>query len=293
MRLQLARCHWLGEEAARDVTVAGGKAAGLARLASRHRVPDGFVVPPDVDGDDLDEVLGEGYLELARRTGEGQPRVAVRSSAVDEDGLADSSAGRYETVLAVRGVGGIRVAIERCRASAATTRALAYRGARGRAAAPGSGMPVLVQHLVAADVAAVAWSADPLTGDAGEVVVTASYGLGASVVGAVTTPDTWRIARGDLAIVERRIGAKARMTVPTAQGVRDVAVPARLRAVPSLDDARVREVACLVLALEAEAGHPVDVECAYAGETLYLLRSRPLSGQACQVSPPVSQPTRQ
>ena len=83
------------------------------------------------------------------------------------------------------------------------------------------------------------------------------------------------------------------MTVPTAQGVREVAVPAVLRDVPSLDDARVREIARLALALEAEAGHPVDVECAFAGETLYLLRSRPLPGQACQVSPPVSQPTRQ
>jgi phosphoenolpyruvate synthase/pyruvate phosphate dikinase len=276
MRVQSARCHWLSEEGALDVAVVGGKAAGLACLATRHRVPDGFVVLPDVDGEQLDEALEECYAELACRVGQRQPRVAVRSSAVDGDGLTAPSAGRYETVLAVRGIGGVRTAIERCRASAATTRALAYHAGR-RVASTRCGMPVLVQHLVAADVSAVARSANPTTRDASEIVVTASYGLGDSVVSGTTAPDTWRVRRRGLAIVDWRLGAKARMTVPTAQGVREVDVPDLQRGVASLDDARVLEIARLALALEQQAGRPVDVECAFAGRTLHLLQSRPLA----------------
>jgi pyruvate,water dikinase len=136
---------------------------------------------------------------------------------------------------------------------------------------------VLVQALVAADVSAVVFSAHPVTGDRGEIVVTASWGLGESIVGGTVTPDTWTVRKADLAIRDVSIGEKARMTVAAPGGARDVDTPRFLRAQPALAEARVRELARLALALEAWAGWPVDLECAYRGDALALLQCRPIT----------------
>ena len=144
---------------------------------------------------------------------------------------------------------------------------------------------MLVQYLIVADVSAVVFSANPLTGNREEVVITASWGLGESIVGGTVTPDTWSVRKHDLAITARQIGDKRRMTVPahrphpgaTGQGTREVDVPRLLRARPVLDEAEVAELATLAMALETTVGRPVDVECAYQDGQLYLLQCRPIT----------------
>ena len=99
----------------------GGKAAGLARLIDMGlRVPEGFVVVgarPDL----LPDGLGEAYLALG-----GGP-VAVRSSALGEDGRETSFAGQYQTLLGVVGEDALRQAVGRCLRSLHEGRAGAYR----------------------------------------------------------------------------------------------------------------------------------------------------------------------
>ena len=100
----------------------------------------------------------------------GDTPLAVRSSGVSED-LPDASfAGQYETVLRVKGLDELEEAVRRCWASAASTHATAYRDTHGLGAAP---MAVLVQRMVNAEVAGVAFSANPLTGHRGEVIINA------------------------------------------------------------------------------------------------------------------------
>ncbi len=67
------------------------------------------------------------------------------------------------------------------------------------------------------------------------------------------------------------------MTVIADKGTSEVGVPDELRSVASLQDAQVMRVAQLATALEQATGHPVDVECAFAQDALYLLQCRPIT----------------
>jgi phosphoenolpyruvate synthase/pyruvate phosphate dikinase len=123
----------------------------------------------------------------------------------------------------------------------------------------------------------VIFSANPISGNRNEVVVTTSWGLGESVVSGTVTPDTWTVRKADLAVKEERIGAKERMTVAVTGGTREVTVPRLLRERTSLSRAQVTELAELVVELEEKVGQPVDIETAFAGDLLYLLQCRPIT----------------
>jgi phosphoenolpyruvate synthase/pyruvate phosphate dikinase len=153
---------------------------------------------------------------------------------------------------------------------------LAYRSLHGLAI-EGIGIAVLVQQLVMADVSAVLFSANPINGRRDEMVLTASWGLGESVVGGTVSPDTWIIDAASNDVIITSIGSKQRMTVAIPGGTREVEVPRMLREQLSLTEAQVREVARLGARLEAAQGWPVDIEVAFAGGELYLLQCRPIT----------------
>lgn len=268
------RLVWLDDPCAADAALVGGKAHRLHLLAGPHLVPPGFCVTATCE-DPEPAALADAYRLLGELLGEKDPLVAVRSSGVDEDGVSSSFAGQFETVLGARGLDEVMDAIGRCRASARSGRALEYR--RQQRLAGGAPLAVLVQALVPADISVVAFSANPVTGARDEVVVNASWGLGESIVGGSTTPDTFVVRRSPLSIVSRTVGAKERMTVLGPGGTREVAVPRLLRERLALSDAQATEVAALAEALEAEAGFPVDLEGAYQGGSLYLLQCRPIT----------------
>jgi phosphoenolpyruvate synthase/pyruvate phosphate dikinase len=269
-----------------DAAQVGSKAAQLSQLANDYRVPPGFSVaaaaydPEHSPGMPLPAVVetevAAAYGALSRDVGVPDVPVAVRSSALDEDGELASFAGQHETELNVVGADAVLGAVARNWASARNERALAYRRQQELETA-GVRLAVLIQQLVLADASAVVFSANPITGDRDEVVVTASWGLGESVVSGTVTPDTWVVRKADLAVKEERIGAKERMTVAVSGGTREVAVPRLLRGRASLSEAQVVELAKLAVELEGKMGRPVDVEAAYAGELLYLLQSRPIT----------------
>ena len=273
---------WLGEAAAHDPALVGGKAASLSRLAAAYTVPPGFALTskalaraaPDlargVAPPELRQLIDDAYAAL-----EGG-RVAVRSSAVDEDGDAHSFAGQHETFLNIEGADAVADSVLLCFASAFTARALDYRLHVGLSV-DHIGLAVLVQRQVLADSAAVVFTANPVNGQLDEIVINASYGLGESIVGGTTTPDTFVVRKSDLVILSRTIGEKRLMTVPEPGGTREVETPALLRSLPSITDEAAVAMAELGRSLELETGAPVDIECAVAGGTLYLLQSRPIT----------------
>jgi len=272
---------WLGDPKSFDAALVGGKVANLSRLARLfHRVPDGFAVPATVMEAahplDLREEITAAVSDLVRCHSLPDFVAAVRSSAVDEDGATASFAGQHETYLNIVGADDILRAITRCWESARSEHALDYRRRQGLPVERPQ-LAVLVQQLVAADVAAVAFSANPITGSHAEVVINASWGLGESLVGGTVTPDTFVVRKSDVAVTQRVVADKQRMTVPAARGTREVAVPRFLRQQASLSDVQVAEMAKLALALEATLGYPVDVEAAFAGGELYLLQCRPIT----------------
>ena len=102
--------------------------------------------------------------------------MAVRSSALDEDGATRAFAGQFESFLFVapQDVGAKVAAVWR---SAFSARLRDYRTAHGLADVP-QPPAVLVQQMIRADRAGVAFSADPATGQRGVAVVEAVFGLG-------------------------------------------------------------------------------------------------------------------
>jgi pyruvate,water dikinase len=272
---------WLGDPKSFDAGLVGGKAANLSRLARMyHRVPDGFSLPVTLMDEahplDLRDEITCAISDLMACHGLPDFIAAVRSSAVDEDGATASFAGQHETYLNIVGADAIIQAVTRCWESARSEHALDYRRQQGLSIEHVQ-IAVLVQQLVASDVSAVVFSANPITGNRHEVVINASWGLGESIVGGTVTPDTFIMRKSDLAITNRTIADKQRMTVSAPGGTHEVDVPRFLRAQASLNDEQVVEMAKLALKLEATMEHPVDIECAYASGKLYLLQCRPIT----------------
>lgn len=276
---------WLDDPRAADSDRVGAKAAHLSRLAQLHRIPPGFCLTVAAyrtrdaggrAGADLRASIADAYDELAQRCGTSMPAVAVRSSAIDEDGPLASFAGQHETFLNVCGVDEICDAVERCWASARTEQVLTYRR-KHDLSVDQIRVAVLVQQLVPADASAVMFSANPVTGARDQLVLTASWGLGESIAGGTVTPDTWTISKQERSVLREEIAMKQRMTVPAPGGVREIDVPRLLRLQPSLAPYQVLEAAALGLILEQQVGWPVDVELAYAAGVLYLLQCRPIT----------------
>lgn len=273
--------HWLGSETCHAQEAVGGKAATLSRWASVHQVPPGFAIEalsPQIAAlpDPLAAAIDAAYRMLAERRGTPDLPVAVRSSALDEDGVGASFAGQHDTYLNIRGADAVLDAVHRCMRSAASAEALAYRTQRGLAL-DNVRIAVLVQELVPSDVSAVAFSANPLNGDRNEIMINASWGLGESIVGGSVTPDTFVVARDTSSVLWRDIAQKERMTVLAEGGTREVDVPRERQSAPSLDDAHVLAIAGLAMKLDDATGRPVDIECAFAQNELYLLQCRPIT----------------
>ena len=273
----------LGAPGSDEVGLVGAKAANLARLAGACRVPPGFVIPArPAAGPLTDEVwhaVVEAYHALAAEVADPDVAVAVRSSAVDEDGDAASFAGQHATILGVRGETALRAAVIEVLASAVTPAALAYRAAHNLPAEDVR-IAVLVQQLVPAEVSAVAFSQNVVAGDPDEVVINASWGLGEPIVSGEVTPDTYLVSALEFTILRRDLADKTTMRVRTPGGVATLAVPDQLRRTPALADAQAVAIAHLACDLERTMGWPVDIECAYAGGLLYLLQCRPITTRA-------------
>lgn len=276
---------WLGDAIGHNVQLTGGKSAQLSRLASEFRVPPGFTLTVEAyrratEGDQLSphtrSALAGAYHLLAEKVGVKEPCVAVRSSAIDEDGRLASFAGQHDTFLNIRSLGAVADAVERCWKSTRTETALAYRRQHSLPV-DRTDLAVLVQHLVVADVSAVLFSANPINGNQNEMVITASWGLGESIVGGTVTPDSWIVRKEDLQIVDQQLGAKTHMTVSVTEGTREVPVPGMMRRQFSLSEERVRELAEMGRTLEEHMGWPVDLECAFVDGELFLLQCRPIT----------------
>jgi pyruvate,water dikinase len=272
---------WIGDPKSFEATLVGGKTANLSRLARMyHRVPDGFSLPVTVMDEvhplDLRDEITAAISDLMNCHRLPDFIAAVRSSAVDEDGATASFAGQHETYLNIVGADAILQAVTRCWESARSEHALDYRRQQGLSMERPQ-IAVLVQQLVAADVAAVVFSANPITGNRDEVMINASWGLGESIVSGMVIPDTFIVRKSDLAVVQRVVADKQCMTVSMPGGTHEVEVPRFLRNISSLKDEQVIEMAKLVVTLEGTMENPVDVECAYAGDKLYLLQCRPIT----------------
>ncbi|MBC6449824.1 PEP/pyruvate-binding domain-containing protein [Actinokineospora xionganensis] len=264
------------DDPAADLATVGGKGASLARLARAGQpVPPGFHVTTSAyrafvaAGGEMPPGVASAILAAY-----GEGPVAVRSSATAEDLPDLSFAGQHDTFLNVTGPDALLDAVARCWASLWTERAVAYRAHNG-VETDGVALAVVVQELVPADAAGVLFTANPLTGARGEQVINSAWGLGEAVVGGVVTPDTHVVSDGR--VLGREIAEKTVMTVRTADGTGDEAVPEDRRRAPVLTDAQAIELAALGTRIENLYGTPMDVEWALHNGRFSVLQARPIT----------------
>jgi rifampicin phosphotransferase len=265
----------------------GGKARALAALADADvAIPAWFALSPAafdhsltpaqrtilstaVDSDEALSALATFTLApeieqalhdaLARLCPDGA-LIAVRSSARDEDGAHHSFAGQLTSFLNVPLAEVPAKVIEVWR-SGFGERVYAYRRLH-QLPLPPPAPAVLIQRMVQADAAGVAFSADPVSGRR-TALISAVRGLGEALVAGAVDADTYTV-EPDGTIRQRQLIA------PTQ---------------PVLADPQVRAVAKLARRAERQFGRPQDIEWALAGAQLYLLQSRPITGVARLADP--------
>ncbi|MEM9074858.1 MAG: PEP/pyruvate-binding domain-containing protein, partial [Myxococcota bacterium] len=222
---------------------------------------------------ELRRSLADAFATLQR---EGATAVAVRSSSTREDQEESSAAGLHETVLNVTSEAELFGAVKHCWASLFAPRVMLYLDRVG--GAPDATVGIVVQAMVPSDAAGVLFTVNPLTGDAGEVVINAAYGLGSAVVDGRVSPDTLRVDKATRGPRDRVIGEKARRTVLSqSSGILEEDVPEDLRGVLSIDEELVDRLTNLALQIEAHFETPRDVEWAVAEGEIYVLQARPVT----------------
>ena len=208
----------------------GGKAVQCGvLLQAGFAVPEGIAIA--FDAADAPHLPEDVRAWLAERP---SMRFAVRSSAADEDGAGSSFAGVHESVLDV-GADGVEQAITECVASMSSERARAYRAARGLDAHRGAA--VLIQRMIEPRRAGVAFTADPVSGDRGTIVINAAAGRGEAVVNGSIQPEETRVRK----------------------------------------EAVCDPLAKLMLRVEEHYGTPQDIEWCDDGETIWIVQSRPIT----------------
>ena len=255
-----------------DAGLYGGKAAQLgAALRAGLPVPGGFAL-----GWQTVRAVVAGEIDLTavlRASGPGP--WAVRSSAVGEDGEDASFAGTHLSVLGVVGEAAVAGAVHQVHASAHDPGAIAYREQHGLDPTPR--MAVVLQEMVASDVAGVLFTRHPLTG-ARERLIEASWGLGEVVVSGQVTPDQYRLSPDGVPL-ERTTGEKdiALLLGPDGLVTQHDVAPDLVEA-PCLDDDRLQALHRLACACDAVfEAEDHDIEFAFVGDRLYLLQRRPIT----------------
>ncbi|MEH6459106.1 PEP/pyruvate-binding domain-containing protein [Chitinimonas sp. JJ19] len=311
--------------AALSVQQIGGKGYNLIRLRQfGFTVPEGFCISTDAYqyfiketglGQDIYQLLQLGdetvYSEIAELICKtamptplaeailtayrqlGAALVAVRSSGVDEDAAEYSFAGQHDTFLNIAEAQRVLDSVRACWASMWNASAMAY---RARQAAPGmpQAIGVVVQAMINGEASGVAFSENPLQGQADQLLIEACVGLGEGLVSGRVVSDSYVLGKSPLQLASSQINYK-----PTAlqRGEDGSTVERELDAAlavrPALSEAQALELGRLVVLVERSYGKPQDIEWTCRAGQFFLLQSRPITTTAVTLdsgSPHVGEP---
>ncbi len=229
-----------------------------------------------MQGDLADDLAAEITTAYETLTQDGKTAVAVRSSATAEDLPTASFAGQQDTFLNIQGKAALLDAVKTCWASLWTARALAYRLRQGIDPNAVS-LAVVVQQLVRADTAGILFTANPMNGARDQVMINATWGLGEAIVGGQVTPDTIVVDKSSFEILAQEVAAKTVMTVQSAKGTEEVAVPAAKQKEAVLAGKTAVSLAKLGTQIEAHYNMPMDIEWAITNGEISILQARPIT----------------
>jgi phosphohistidine swiveling domain-containing protein len=206
-----------------------------------------------VDALVIDPGLVKELEVVASRLGE---PLAVRSSAVGEDGERFSFAGQFDTLLDVRR-DDLADAVRRCWRSAFSAHALEYRRRAGTLH-DATRLAVIVQRQIEGETSGVLFTVDPLSGDRTRTRISACRGMGAALVSGETDADEYLIAADGAELGACRIAREQRLLTP----------------------AQLSELAALGQRLSRGQDAPRDIEWTIAGGELWVLQDRAVTSAA-------------
>ncbi|WP_151736950.1 phosphoenolpyruvate synthase [Paenibacillus tengchongensis] len=200
---------------------------------------------------------------------------AVRSSATAEDLPSASFAGQQDSYLNIIGRESILQHIRKCWASLFTDRAVIYRQHNGFGHSQVY-LSVIVQKMVFPQASGIMFTADPVSSHRKVLSIDAGYGLGEALVSGLVSADCYKV-RED-AITDKRIAAKHLTINPRQEGgTVTAAVEPALQNAQTLSDGQILQLARLGRKIEAHFGCPQDIEWCLAGDSFYMVQSRPIT----------------
>ena len=129
-------------------------------------------------------------------------------------------------------------------------------------------MAVVIQEMVDANSAGVIFSRSPINGDPSKITITANFGLGESVVSALSDPDSITVENifwkqiPELKIIEKKCGSKSKKIVMTDTDTKEIELDAESSKLVSISDEIILDLARLAINLEEMFGNPRDIEFA-------------------------------
>ena len=299
----------------KDVNIAGGKGASLGEMTNANiLVPPGFVITTTA----FEKFLNDNYIteeidaqidkvnhediETVNRASEiihslilkakipedvqketakhfknlDSEFVAVRSSATAEDASTASWAGELESFLNTTKET-LNENIKLCWASLFTPRAIFYRFERKLQKQKVS-VAVVVQKMVDSEISGVAFSVNPVTQDANQLVIEAGWGLGEAIVQGAITPDNYIVGKKDLSLVEINVNEQTKGFYRKGKGGNEwKEIPVDKQETQKLTGPQILELAKLIINIEKHYSFPVDVEWAYENGKFYITQSRPIT----------------
>jgi pyruvate,water dikinase len=255
-----------------DALHCGGKGKNLFFLLQQGlRVPPFVVLNPNGNSPkNIDQVT----LEWLKESLNFPEFVAVRSSAVEEDGANFSFAGQFTSELFVPW-GDIDKAIKKVWDSKSNSQIATY-CAEHKIPEPNN-LAIIIQAMVESEVSGVAFGINPLTGNRNEVVISSLFGLGEGLVGGELNADTYLVGDG---ITTQKIAQKSESFVfnTLGAGTQRIPLPSIQQSQSSLNEQQIAEIAKVVQDLGKTLGKAQDIEFAYNGGQLFVLQTRPITG---------------
>lgn len=255
---------------ATDSALVGGKASALSKLTrAGFQIPEGFVVSTVVQS-----FTPELRREVLRQFDMLQAEfVAVRSSAIAEDGANAAWAGQLDTFLNTSR-SELQQNIQRCWASSQSVRAKSY---AAHHSVESGAVAVIIQKMIQGAVSGVAFSVHPITRNNQQLVIEAGLGLGEAIVSGQITPDTYVVQKDSHAILEKHISTQTKKLIKNTTGETNWQSLQNEGKMQKLSDAHIITLSKLVQKVEDYFGFPVDVEWALHESKFYILQSRPIT----------------
>jgi len=326
---------WFNEVTKKDIPLVGGKGANLGEMTNAHiPVPSGFIVTANAYYDFLEsskitdkirnllkpldsgnskqlqqiaakikQVILDATMppQLAKEIEQayikmGGGLVAVRSSATAEDLPEASFAGQQSTFLNLRDEKEVVAAVQGCWASLFEARAIFYREHQGFDHFK-VGIAVPVQRMVQSEASGVMFTIEPVTSDAGKIIIEAIYGLGEAIVSGEVNPDLYIVDKEKLTISSKKMSRQDRQLVRNLEASDKntniwAPVPASEQKRQKLTDADIIKLAWIGKQIEYHYQFPQDIEWAKEDKEIFIVQTRPVTTikETTEVEPEIKAP---